>query len=228
MQTGPAINLFRMASGTASMFRSPYSTYNLRRNPFGELTREERAELAVIDGLEEWILALDNQRTAIQFVGDCGFGKTTHLLAIEKRLSNAVYVHYPETGPRPALPCVRPVLVDEADRMGWREHIRLLRGSGPIVIGTHVDYSWRLRLAGFQVLTVNLEIAKQPSLLAKMLNRRIEASRLLEALPIPQIDEQFAAQLLLRFDSNVRRIEHYLYERFQLSISEQTPWPPAI
>ena len=208
--------------------QSPYSTYNLWRNPFGELTRAERAELAVVEGLDEWIQALNDERTAIQFVGDCGFGKTTHLLAIEKRLLGAAYVYYPETGPRPALPRERPVLVDEADRMGWRQHVRLLRGGGPIVIGTHVDYSWRLKLAGFHVLNVSMEIPKEASLLAKILNRRIEASRLTEGLPVPRVEEEFAQQLSQRFDSNLRRIEHFLYERFQLSISEQTPWPPAI
>ncbi len=208
--------------------QSPYSVYNLQRNPFGELTRKERAELAVVEELDEWVAALADGRTAIQFVGDCGFGKTTHLLAIEKRLANAAYVYYPETGPRPVLPRERPVLVDEADRMGWRQHMRLLLGGGPIVIGTHVDYSWRLQRAGFHVMNVNVERYKQPSLLAKILNRRIEASRLFEELPIPKIDEGVAEQLLHRFDSNLRRIEHFLYERFQLSISEQTPWPPAI
>jgi len=208
--------------------QSPYSIYNLRRNPFGELTRAERADLAVVEELDVWVQALTDERTAIQFVGDCGFGKTTHLLAIEKQLASANYVYYPETGPRPALPRERPVLVDEADRMGWRQHIRLLRGGGPIVIGTHVDYSWRLRLAGFQVLNVYVEFRKEPSLLAKVLNRRIESSRLFEGLPVPEVDEDFAEQLLHRFGSNLRRIEQFLYERFQLSISEQTPWPPAI
>jgi hypothetical protein len=208
--------------------QSPYSVYNLRRNPFGELTRAERAELAVVDELDEWIRALADNRMALQFVGDCGFGKTTHLLAIERRLASAKYVYYPETGPRPALPSQRPVLVDEADRMGWRQHLRLLRGGGPIVIGTHVDYSWRLRRAGFQVLNVNMKQPKEPSLLAKILNRRVEASRLNEGRPIPLIDEDFAEQLLRRFNSNLRRIEQFLYERFQLSISEQSSWPPAI
>lgn len=208
--------------------QSPYSAYNLHRNPFGELTRAERAELAVVEELDEWVSALSEERTAIQLVGECGFGKTTHLLALERRLCSAKYVYYPETGPRPALPCKRPVLVDEADRMGWRQHFRLLRGGGPIVIGTHVDYAWRLRIAGFHVLNVNVATPKKASVIAKILNRRVEASRLMEGLPVPIIDEEFADHLLRRFSSNLRRIEHYLYERFQLSISERTPWPPAI
>jgi hypothetical protein len=208
--------------------QSPYSVYNLHRNPFGELTRAERAELAVVEDLDVWLAALRDPRTSIQFVGDCGFGKTTHLLAIEKRLPSAAYVYYPEKGRRPPLPRQRPVLVDEADRMGWRQHLRLLHGGGPLVIGTHVDYSWRLRRAGFRVLNVNVELPKEPRLLAKILNRRVEASRLNVSLPIPLIDEEFAEQLMHRFGCNLRRIEHFLYERFQLVISEQSSWPPAI
>lgn len=208
--------------------QSPYSVYNLRRNPFGELTRAERAELAVVEDLDTWVEALRDQRTAIQFVGNCGFGKTTHLLALERRLGSSKYVYYPETGPRPALPRERPVLVDEADRMGWWQHLRLLRGSGPIAIGTHVDYSLRLRLMGYRVLKVDLEQPREPNLVARILNRRIESSRLVEGVAVPQVDLAFAEQLLRRFHSNLRCIEQYLYDRFQLSVSEQAPWPPAV
>ena len=120
------------------------------------------------------------------------------------------------------------MLVDEADRMGWRSHLRLLRGEGPIVIGTHVDYSWRLRTRGFQVTTVDVAKRMTPDLAARILNLRIEASRMDPRLPVPTIEVQYAAQLLQQFDSNLRNIEHFLYERIQLSISERTLWPLAI
>ena len=211
-----------------STIRSPYEHLNLVRNPFGELTRTERAELAVADELEAWLSLLVDQRAAIQFVGGCGFGKSTYLAVIESRLPDAAYVYYPEVGPRPPLPCSRPVLVDEADRMGWYQHGRLLWGRGPIVIGTHVDYSWRLKRMGYQVTTIDVERPLAPQLAMRILNRRIEASRLDERMPVPVIDEVFAEHLVRRFGSNLRSIEHFLYDRFQLSISERTPWPPAI
>ncbi len=211
-----------------STIQSPYERFNLVRNPFGELTRAERAELAVVDELDEWLNLLQDKRVALQFVGDCGFGKSTHLAALERRLPGAAFIYYPETGPRPALPRARPVLVDEADRMGWRSHLRLLCSEGPIVIGTHVDYSWRLRSVGFRVTTVDVAKRMTPELAARVLNLRIEASRLDARLPVPTIEIECAAQLLLRFDSNLRGIEHFLYERFQLSISERTLWPLAI
>lgn len=211
-----------------SALQSPYSVYNLYRNPFGELTRAERAELAVVDAMEEWLSLLADSRAALQFIGGCGYGKSTCLAAIEKRLPGAEYVYYPETGPRPTLPSQRPVLVDEANRMGYRQHLRLLRGSGPIVIASHVDYSWRLRRAGFRVTTVNVSLPKSPALAAKILNRRIQASQLHDDLPVTLVDEVLAEKLQQKFRSNFRSIEHFLYEQFQLSISEQSPWPPVI
>jgi len=120
------------------------------------------------------------------------------------------------------------VLVDEADRMGWYQHGRLLWGRGPIVIVTHVDYSWRLKRMGYQVTTIDVERPLAPQLAMRILNRRIEASRLDERKLVPVIDEVFAEHLVRRFGSNLRSIEHFLYDRFQLSISERTPWPPAI
>lgn len=211
-----------------SALQSPYAVHNLYRNPFGELTWTERAELAVVDELDEWLQLLASPRSALQFVGDCGFGKSTRLAAIQHRLPGVEYVYYPEMGPRPPLPSRRPVLVDEANRMGYLQHLRLLRGGGPIVIGSHVDYSRRLRRAGFQVTTVHIGQSLTPGLAAKILNRRIEASRVDAGLPVPRVDEAYAERLLQQGGSNLRRIEHFLYQQFQLSISEQSPWPPAI
>jgi len=61
--------------------RSPYLRWNLLRNPFGELTRQERAELAVVD-VAIYLAELQAGRTALHFLGDQGRGKSTHLLAI--------------------------------------------------------------------------------------------------------------------------------------------------
>ena len=59
-----------------------FAHLNLRRNPFGEPLRAERGELAVADRsmLEEWVERLQRPGFAVQFLGGCGRGKTTHLL----------------------------------------------------------------------------------------------------------------------------------------------------
>jgi hypothetical protein len=211
-----------------SVSESPYLRWNLRRNPFGELSREERAELAVVDDLNVWLQILAQPRSALQFVGDCGFGKTTHLLALQLALPGSVYVYYPQRGRRPSLPSVRPVVVDEAQRMGWWQQCRLLRGPGPVVLGTHVDLARQLGLAGFKVTTVDVERPKSADALSKILNRRIDASIFDPNGEVALIDNAFAEQLLQRFGSNVRRIEHFLYDRFQQCVLNDAPWPRGV
>ena len=136
---------------------SPYHAWNLYRNPFGELTRTERAELAVVEDLQPWLEFLRRPRAALQFVGDCGRGKSTHLLALQKAIADSIYVYFPEDGPRPRLPARRPALIDEAQRMGVWNKWRLLRSSGPIALGTHVDLSSQLGRAGFEIVTVDMQ-----------------------------------------------------------------------
>jgi hypothetical protein len=63
----------------------PYAHLNLRRNPFGEFSEDERTALALVD-IEPIIERLNNPGYVVQFVGEKGYGKTTHLLAIRSRL----------------------------------------------------------------------------------------------------------------------------------------------
>jgi len=54
----------------------PWARFNLHRNPFGELTPDERAELAVVN-VDYLVEMLGDPRQAVQFIGECGRGKTT-------------------------------------------------------------------------------------------------------------------------------------------------------
>ena len=184
---------------------TPYSVLGLWRNPFGELTPEERAELAVVETDQELgFLRLHEEdaieRKIIQYVGGCGFGKTTHLLALRFEIQNLIdaeipYLYFPEeswvlrkwmqfTGQRqlvderPNLPKERPIILDEMQRAGWWNWRKLLHSTGPLLIGTHVDKSERWRRAGFDVLTINVEERAHDCLhLQRALNQRIESSR---------------------------------------------------
>ena len=66
----------------------PLSKLNLWRNPFGELSRDERVHLAVIDP-SEYELCHIEQWQAVQFIGDCGNGKTTRMLCFHKHCSGS-------------------------------------------------------------------------------------------------------------------------------------------
>ena len=199
---------------------SPFAHLQLFRNPFGELTREERRQLARVD-VQPYVDWLSRKRAALQFVGPCGHGKTTHLLALERELPDSAYVYFPEEGTQPCLPVTRPLLIDEGQRLGWRRRRQLLRSDGPLVIGTHVDMGERLSRAGFEVWTINLAAPLATAHLQAVLNARITASavqsRLSDGSSIGSltlsIDQVVALQQ--RFGSNIRHIEHHLYEVFQ-------------
>jgi hypothetical protein len=212
---------------------SPFAYLGLWRNPFGELSPAERAELAIVD-VVPLVQFLTSGRSAVQFVGDCGYGKTTHLLALRARFPRSQLVYYPETGRRPPLPQGNPLLVDEAQRMGWNRKRQLLKSTGPVALGTHRDLSRELRRAGFNVWTVDVAQPKQPACLVQILRRRIDASRIdaSEAhggQDLAQfIDEDFAEKLIVRFGSNTRRIEDYLYDDLQKCVQEKRDWPHAI
>jgi hypothetical protein len=219
---------------------SPYHYLNLWRNPFGEMTREERTDLAIVD-LEDWVSFLTNDRSVLQFIGPCGHGKTTHLLAIERVLiqmgqasliakspfqTMPKFIYFPEDGPKPMVDAHRPMIIDEAQRMSWRQARSVFRRGGPLVLSTHVDLAKQMIRAGLNVRTVDVTAAASASHLARILNRRIHASRLSdEAFPI--ITETDAVRLQHQFGGDIRAIEHYLYAQFQRCASEQTAWPPA-
>jgi len=200
---------------------------NLFRNPFGELTRSERAELAVVD-LQDVLQSIqDSDRralkpfTAVQLIGECGRGKTTRLLALLKIFPRAAYVYLPEDQPCPPIPDGHPLLIDEAQRMPRRVRRAVLASGSTLVLATHKDLTRPLRHAGYQVQTRQIGASLSPLKLTEILNRRIQASRRDAAKPAPTIRVEAAAELIRRFGSNVRSIESYLYDIVQSQVDHQ-------
>ena len=194
----------------------PYEHLNLRHNPFGEMDGDQRASLAVVD-IEEIVSRLKSERFAVQFLGDCGRGKTTHLLAIRASLGRGPYMHIAE-GQRvetlPEAPAGVPIFIDELQRLPRRLRGKLLGGKNPLVLGTHKDFGRALVRAGYEVRTVRpaklLDAARVRSIFA----RRIEHARRFGGA-VPGVGGDTIADLLRRYGSNVRGMEHEMYERFQ-------------
>ncbi len=197
----------------------PMAHLNLRVNPFGEWRCEDRIAMAQLDAAR-WLGWLQHDRHALQFVGACGRGKSTHLLALAHLLARAPhgasshYCYLPPRGPCPPLPADGILLIDEAQRLPWLRRRRLLRQGRPVVLGTHRDCRRPLRRAGYTVETFDLDQPPPPETLAAILNRRIEQARLRDG-PLPSITLAEAARLQLWFGSNIRATEHYLYHQFQ-------------
>ena len=190
----------------------PFTHLNLRRNPFGEFSVEEWTALADVD-VEEFDAFLGEPGSAVQFLGEKGYGKTTHLLAIRSRFGGAAYVHIAE-GERAEIPKGNPQLIDEAQRLTWRQQRRLFRSTVPLVLGTHRDFGRALVRAGRTVRTVAVDDRMSPARLTRILNSRIEWVRRDEG-PVPGVRLETAASLIERFGPDVRRIQFDLYKTFQ-------------
>lgn len=205
--------------------QSPYHRFKLSRNPFGELNRSERVENAIVD-LQPFLNAIADSKTVVQILGECGNGKSTHLLAIHQAVPASIYVYLPESGPLPQIPVHRPLLVDEAQRLSRRRLNRMLRHGGKLLLGTHVDLEASIRRAG--LTSCRIEIARKTDAehILRVLNQRIYASALTGEQP-DILTIEHARWLHLRFGSNIRGIEHFLYDMFQSAAEGWTRWPPS-
>jgi hypothetical protein len=190
----------------------PFAHLNLRRNPFGEFTTEETEALAHVD-IDDVVAKLSRPGFAVQYIGEKGYGKTTHLLAICAQFPDAGYVHIPE-GERVELPAGTPLLIDEAQRLTWRQRRQVFRSTMPLVLGTHVDFRRMLVRAGRDVETFSVDRQMDAERLCALLNARIIRVRRNDGR-LPRIRLETARRLLQQFGPNVRRILHELYVTFQ-------------
>lgn len=191
----------------------PWARLNLHRNPFGELTSEERAELAVVD-VEHLIEMLRQPMCAVQFIGQCGRGKTTRMLKLRSQLCEASYTYIPERPPCPPIGAGNPVLIDEAQRLSRVARHRVFTSGCSLVLATHRDLSRVLRKYGYRVYTEQIGEGNRPQLVRELLNRRIEASRLRSG-SIPQLSLADAEMLVAEFGNDIRSMENQLYAQFQ-------------
>jgi hypothetical protein len=189
--------------------RLPFEALNLRWNPFGEPSREDRAVLAVTD-VEVWSRWLEG-RVALQLLGDSGHGKTTHLLALGRLRPEACFLRAEEE--QRDWPEASLLLVDEIQLAPRRRRRQLFRRGLPLALGTHDDLTRELERHDYRVETVRLEGLTLERLL-EICRRRLEWARLGPG-PIPSLGEAAARCLLARHGDDVRSIEDDLYDQVQ-------------
>ena len=192
----------------------PFEWCNLSRNPFGELTREERAELAVVD-VQFIANTITENQTAVQLIGECGRGKTTHMLALQRVLPASSYSYLPEDRPCPGIAVGRPILIDEAQRLSKRAMQTVFSSGIPLVLATHRDLERSLRKFGYRVYTAEIGTQNDAQRIHCAMNLRIKASRLDDQAAVPELSIGDAQWLQARFGSDLRAIETYLYDQIQ-------------
>lgn len=190
----------------------PYAHLNLRRNPFGEFTESERIDVAVVE-IQPIVDQLQAPEYAVQFLGEKGYGKTTHLLKLRSKFANAGYVHIPE-GTRGQIPSGSPILIDEAQRLTFLQRWKLFRNNVPLILGTHKDFHFELRAAGRRVETIHVEDKTCVHRLHSLLNVRIESVRR-ESGDLPEVTVETCNTLLKKHGPNIRAILHELFELTQ-------------
>jgi energy-coupling factor transporter ATP-binding protein EcfA2 len=186
--------------------RLAFSHLNLRVNPFGEISAGDLARVALVacPALAEGEI--------VQFIGESGRGKTTHLLALASRFPHAVHEKLEEGqhGWRTRLPPHAPFFLDEAQRARPR-HLRALFASGrTLALGTHDDLS---RFSSREVRTVRVGGADAAKL-ETILSRRIEWARRAPG-PVPWVPRSTVTALLDRHGDDLRAILGQLYDVFQ-------------
>jgi hypothetical protein len=190
----------------------PFIHLNLRRNPFGELNPRERMEVAVSD-VERYVEALREPGFAVQFLGDQGRGKTTHLLSIWRHFPESPYLRIGD-GERPRIPVGDPLLLDEVQRISRWTRRRVFRRNTSLAIGSHEDHEAELKRAGKRVVTVEVANLMAAPRLQTILQRRIDAVRRQQG-PRPRIKSETVESLIAQFGSDIRGMEGHLYEVFQ-------------
>ena len=198
----------------------PWAWCNLARNPFGELTREERVNVAVVD-IDHIAQRANQNHRAVQLVGGCGRGKTTRMLVLHDQFADSSYTYLPEDTPCPSIPSGRPVLIDEAQRLPRRVRKQIFATALPLILATHRDLTRPLRRAGYEVTTLRIGHNNSAEHVCELLNRRIQASRLHSNDPVPQLSIGDATVLVKRYGSNIRAMESYLYDVVQAQTFRQ-------
>lgn len=191
--------------------RQAYADLNLERNPFGALTREQRARIAVFD-VDERIEQMRSGK-AVVFVGGHGRGKSIRLQALARRFEGAEYrrVHRDEAWPNPE--GRGPLLVDEIQFLDRKRRRRLWRVTRPVAVASHEAWEEEMAVEGRESVTVDLDQPLELEDLAAFLRRRIELCRRRPG-PIPTLSGEALRRLRENYGSNHRGMQDHLYEVF--------------
>jgi hypothetical protein len=189
-----------------------FEKQNLRWNPFGEPAAEEMAALAVVE-VDQYVERLRRPGFAVQYLGEEGRGKSTHLRALHRFFPDMPYLKFPENTKIPKIPHAPVLFLDETQRLPPQLRRRIFSGRRSFVIGTHEDHSAELARAGIETVSIRLS-GLPPERLAEIIDRRLEWARRGPG-PLPEVSPSKIAWLIATYGDNLSAILGRLYDEFQ-------------
>ncbi|MBN2446946.1 MAG: hypothetical protein JXO22_09480 [Phycisphaerae bacterium] len=212
---------------------NPFLRVGLRANPFRVLDPDDVPAVlldpALPHRMREW---LGTGTPVIEFVGERGWGKSTHLHVLRQVAqefgSSWRYSYVPPGKARVARPAqlAGGWCIDEAQRVNRRRLAGIICDAGAgqfrLALGTHVSLARLCATSGVECLSVMLRPADEPTI-ESFARHRIDAVAL--ALPFEfAIEPAALAALAERSAGNLRMAEALLYEIFQSAAhARQTP-----
>jgi hypothetical protein len=196
-------------------FIDPYHAVGLKSNPFvAERMSGVDPGLWVDSGFSS--APAKGERLFIQFLGEKGAGKTSHLLHWRSQ-TNGSYSYFPDSWERWYLPKVDEISYwDEANRIPFPLLAIALKQAydqkSTIVAGTHNDLAWIARAIGFRkIKTIRLETISLEMFLA-WVEKRLEAVQLSPEIEIKlRLERHDALKILSQSGASWRRASVYLH-----------------
>ncbi len=189
-----------------------FARLNLRWNPFGEPGPDDIVRLAVVE-VEQYVERLRTPGFAVQYLGEAGRGKSTHLLALHHYFPSMPYVKFQEDDPIPDIPHAPVLFLDETQRLPSDLRRRVFARDASFAVGTHEDHSAELSRAGVESVSVSLK-GMNSEHLSRIINRRIEWARR-EPGPVPSLPTSDLTGLIQRYGDDLSAILAHLYDEFQ-------------
>lgn len=189
-----------------------------RRNPFGALSAEEWTAVVYVGAGLRPFLQMPPQN--LQLLGAKGCGKSSSLLKIADYFRGqgvrVAYEYLPEGQHHfvTDLTAVELFVLDEAQRLSWRERRRWLATAVGHIFSSHQNLAPLLAAKGIAVQTVQVEGVASPEHYEGWIGQRL-AYFALPGVAQVRLTQTAVRQLYYQFGADLREAEYFLYELFE-------------
>jgi len=215
-------------------FHFPHIGYS--RNPFGALTDEEWAAIAVLPPVIERFL--EDGFDHLQILGPMGIGKSTTLLALQAWFTeiphrrgetgarpqyahppNSIVYEYLPEGQRHFVTDTNNLdlfLLDEAQRLNWWQRRKLMKAAShlQLIISSHEDLTPLFAKKGLNLTGVDLSGEMDEGWITAVIHKRLSYFAIPNQ-PHAILTPAAITDLVETFGQNLRQMEYFLYEVWQ-------------